>query len=185
MSKIRFEWITGKRLIERWNIDLRELHIVIQNGLPVYNPNYEIEDQGPIYNKTPNPDYNENHMDSQKYFIEKNNLYDFQILLESPFPVANTGLTKDQILGNLLFKKEDVEIYEKEYGLNKDSEREEKEKASDFEIFDSIVNGELRPFLDIYSSEESIRELIKKKKVLKWYGQEVNFAEPPLRIRLK
>jgi len=117
MSKIRFEWITGKRLIERWNIDLRELHIVIQNGLPVYNPNYKIEDQGPIYNETPNPDYNENPMNSVKYCIEKNNLYDFQILLESAFPIAKTGLTKGQILGNLLFKTGDIENYEKEYEL--------------------------------------------------------------------
>jgi len=53
MSKIRFEWITGRRLIERWNLDLRELHILIQNGLPVYNPNYELENRGPIYNETP------------------------------------------------------------------------------------------------------------------------------------
>ena len=149
--------------MEKWNLDLRELNMVIQNGLPVYNPDYELEDRGPIYNETPNPNYDPNDWFPQKYIVEKNNLYDFQLLLETPFPIANIGLTKDQILSNLLFKKEDVENYEKGYGLNRDSVPKGNEKGSDFKLFDSMVSGDMRPFLSQFSSEDHIKKLLEDK----------------------
>ena len=49
MSKIKLNWITGKQLIERWNLTIRGLHLCIQSGIPVYNPNFELEEWGPIY----------------------------------------------------------------------------------------------------------------------------------------
>lgn len=113
MSKIKLNWITGKRLLERWNLEVRELHLCIQSGLPVYNPNFELEESGPIYTKVPNPDYDPNEILSKKYIIKKNNLHDFKVLLSSSFPVTATGLTRDKILNNLLFKLEDVEQFEK------------------------------------------------------------------------
>ena len=85
MSKIRLEWITGKRLIERWNLEVRELQILIQNGLPVYNTDYGIEDKGPIYRKIPNQNYDPNDFLPEKSIVEKNNLHDFQMLLECRF----------------------------------------------------------------------------------------------------
>jgi hypothetical protein len=44
MSKIKLNWITGKRLLKRWNIDIRELDICIKSGLPVYNPDFKLEE---------------------------------------------------------------------------------------------------------------------------------------------
>jgi hypothetical protein len=132
MSNIRFEWITGKRLMERWDLDLRELHMVIQNGLPVYNSNYELEDQGPIYNKTPNPDYDPDAFIPKEYIVEKNNLYDLQVLLETPFPVTNTGLTKNQILSNLLFKIDDVLEFEQKH---KSIKKKKSLEAKDQQVF--------------------------------------------------
>ena len=160
MSKIRLEWITGKRLIERWNLEVRELQILIQNGLPVYNTDYGIEDKGPIYRKIPSQNYDPNDFLPEKSIVEKNNLHDFQMLLESPFPISKTGLTKDQILNNLLFRLEDIENYEKDYGLNIDLVKKAIREGSEFALYDSIINGGNRPFLDKFSNEKHIQQLL-------------------------
>ena len=93
MSKIKLKWVTGKRLIERWEIGVMELQLAIKAGLPVYNLNFELEDRGPIYVKTPNPDYVPNDYLSKKYIIKKNNLHDFQVLLGTGRPFYYLGFT--------------------------------------------------------------------------------------------
>jgi hypothetical protein len=46
------------------------------------------------------------------------------MLLDSSFPVKDTGLTKDQILNNLLFKLEDVEKFEKKHSKSIQNEKD-------------------------------------------------------------
>ena len=128
MSKIELNWITGKRLLERWNIDIRELDICIKSGLPVYNPNLELEEWGPFRSPIDESDeYNEITdeiiwHESGHTIFRKNNLYDFQVLLNSSTPFEDTGLTKDRILDNLLFKLEDVERFEKKHSKKREIE---------------------------------------------------------------
>jgi len=137
--------------------------MVIQNGLPVYNTNYELEDQGPIYNEIPNPDYAPNDFLPEKFFVETNNLYRFQTLVDTGFTFTKFGLTEDQILNSLLFKIEDVENYEKDHGINKKKDLPDVSlKESEFALYDSIINGEMRPFLDIFSSKKHIKALMEE-----------------------
>ena len=77
-----------------------------------------------------------------------------------PFPILKTGLTKDQILNNLLFRLEDIENYEKDYGLNIDLVKKTIKEGSEFALYDSIINGGNRPFLDKFSDEKHIQQLL-------------------------
>jgi len=130
MQKIKLNWITGKRLIERWNLDIRELHLCIQSGLPVYNPTFELEAWGPINNEILNPNYDPNDIYSERYIVNQNNLHYLQVLLDSPSPIMRTGLTKDQILNNLFFKMEDVKQFEAKYGEKADLTAHSKDTGS-------------------------------------------------------
>jgi hypothetical protein len=58
MSKLKLPWINGMRLMERWNLYLQQFsNVIFDFGLPIYNPDYAIEDQGVIYRKSPNPNH--------------------------------------------------------------------------------------------------------------------------------
>jgi hypothetical protein len=57
MLKIELPWLTGTRLMERWSMNLDELHQAIFSlHLPVYNSSYEREERV-VYKEIPNPDY--------------------------------------------------------------------------------------------------------------------------------
>ena len=44
MADLKLGWITGRRVVERWNIDLTELHqLIFDNQLPVFNREYKQE----------------------------------------------------------------------------------------------------------------------------------------------
>ena len=72
----------------------------------------------------------------------------------------------------MLFNIDDVENYEKEYGLDKDPKPKGNEKGSDFKLFDSMVNGDMRPFLKKYSSKSHIEKLIKKLWTISFFKDE-------------
>jgi hypothetical protein len=116
MPKISINWITGKRLMDRWGINQRELYIAISElGLPVYNSDLKRENKGVIYKEIPNEKYKPGLSLSPKYFIERNNLYDFQQLLENRIYPGLHNLTEERILDSLLFKIEDIQQFEKEH----------------------------------------------------------------------
>jgi hypothetical protein len=163
MLELKLPWINGKRLMERWDLDLQELsNAIFDLSLPVYNPDYAIEDQGVIYRKSHNPNHDPKDFLPEPYLIEKNNLYDFQELLKSPLYPGLQGTKRDRILMNLLFKIDDVEKFEQKHGIKKKEVSDNIDQKSEFALYDSIVNGELRPFLKIYSSKSHIENLIKK-----------------------
>ncbi|MBA3018234.1 MAG: hypothetical protein FP811_08825, partial [Desulfobacteraceae bacterium] len=177
MPKLKLPWINGKRLMERWDLDLQQLsNVIFDLGLPVYNSDYKIENQGVIYIETPNPNYNPKDFLPKPYFIEKNNLYDFQELLKTPFYAGSHGTTTDRILMNLLFKIDDVKKYEQKYGISKKDLPDNYHKESEFAIYESIVDGDLRPFLEIYSSKDHIENLMNKLWAVSWVKTEEGFS---------
>jgi len=163
--------------MERWDLDLQQLsNVIFDLGLPVYNSDYKIENQGVIYIETPNPNYNPKDFLPKPYFIEKNNLYDFQELLKTPFYAGSHGTTTDRILMNLLFKIDDVKKYEQKYGISKKDLPDNYHKESEFAIYESIVDGDLRPFLEIYSSKDHIENLMNKLWAVSWVKTEEGFS---------
>ena len=52
------------------------------------------------------------------------------------------------------------------------------DQKSEFSLYDSIVNGELRPFLKIYSSKSHIETLIKKLWTIAFYKDENGTIKP-------
>jgi len=117
--KIELPWITGRRLMERWSIRLSELHqAIFFLHLPVYNSDYERE-ECIKYKEIPNPDFIASYdFVSEPYFIEKNNLYDFDKYCED---IHHPGLGSGyDILDSLLFNIEDVKEFEAKHGKKYD-----------------------------------------------------------------
>lgn len=55
--------------------------------------------------------------------------------------------------------------------------KRDKEKESEFAIYNSIVNGELRPFLEIYSSENHIKNLMERLWTVSFLKTEEGFQD--------
>jgi hypothetical protein len=147
-SQIEVPWMNGKHLMERWGVNLDELYqAIFFLHLPVYNSSYE-ELGGIDPDGTGGP--------SEDPLSHLNDL-----TIHPTWPYI-WGESVDEILCNLYFKIEDVKEFEAKHGKDKKDLPDDNDKKSEFAVYDSIVNGECRPFLEIYSSKNHIEKLREK-----------------------
>ena len=134
-------------MIERWEIEIPELHqIIFDMNLPVYNKEYKLEKEI-IYEEAENQDDF-----PWKDILKKNILWEFDDLLQRGLYAKTVGAYG--VLSRMFFKVEDIEAFEKKHFYSDHSMDED-----EFKIFDSIVNGEMRPFLEKYASKSHIKKL--------------------------
>ena len=134
MSKINVPWINGKRLMERWHVNLDELYqAIFFLHLPVYNSNYkEIVGVNPKYTEDPRED--------PLYHL-------YELTIHPTWPYIG-GESVDKILCSLFFRIEDVKEFENKYGafaqtanndfINKDARELGRLRREKFKWDDSI-----------------------------------------------
>nr|BDD46989.1 hypothetical protein 7 [Desulfobacteraceae bacterium] len=116
MIKNQLNWLTGKRLMERWDIDVFELgQFVFELNLPVYDSNYQKQDE--FVCRTPEGEegltgrviYTMRASYSQLAPLT-NNLYLLHTLINDLNDYNESE--KDKILNSLFFKLDDVMRFE-------------------------------------------------------------------------
>ena len=107
MPKIEVPWINGKRLMERWDINLDELYqAIFFLHLPVYNSNYERQE---------GVEFKEYDVNGDIGRIYGNNLYELNQLTLAPQWPYIWGESVDEVLRSLHFYMKDVNEFEKKH----------------------------------------------------------------------